>query len=271
MAQHVWAQPRKLSDNEDQVWRSRVVSRLDLLNRVNVVLSQGQPKDVYIRTDRHERYQDGIVSSLLTAFSLNKMPGYMPYSLEEYTTYDAVMQLTATMVTLPQLSPASEMSDSDESVDWMADDVFETDMPDETSDASPAPVVDIKDPTVKTYLWMGYGTALEIIYDEVFSSRTSSVEFVPLYIRLVLITESEPYVDRPMVAFRYADVEHLLTNTFVYSPHDDAHPYNCHDLIMMRLFDSIDLNIRGAGQQSLLEAERHRLQGIQFEHNLWSY
>jgi hypothetical protein len=269
-AQFNWAQPRKLAENEYQVWRSRVVSRLDLLNKVNKVLVDGLPKDGYVRTDRHERNQEGIIYALLQAYSLNKMPGYLPYRLEEYVTYEAVMQLTSTMVVVPT-APTTQEQDTADPFEDNVD--FDADFLDDTA-AEPmleGPKLDLSDATTRSYLWMGYGTVLEIIYDVVFSSRTSAVEFVPLYLRLVLVTETEPYIDRPMVAFRYDDVAHILHNTFVYSPHDDAHPYNCHDFIMMRLYDSMDLNIRGNSPQSLLEADKRRDAIILYEHNLWSY
>ncbi|MBX3102291.1 MAG: hypothetical protein KF690_07285 [Bacteroidetes bacterium] len=279
--ENLLAQPVPIIRDNGQFWRARTLSRIDLLNKQNHVLLHGLPEDIYVRADRPEKHQQGVSFALLRSYKENRMTGFDPVNLEKNLTYAQFMDQLSTIVDVPyglvpgadaDASGPEELPEEIEPLDpdeWSA---WEEDFSAGSEDAAPAaPKVDWQHPLVERYLWLGFNVVIEVLGDFGFDSHLSTAYYTPLFVRLVFIYDGEPAIDRPMVAFRYEDVEHIFKNIFVYSPHNDAVTINGHHFVKMQLFESIDINSQGFSAQNLLQAEKQRTRVILFEHNLWCY
>lgn len=250
--------------------------RLDLQDKRNSALAEGLLSDNYIATDSPFRYQRGLSAALLQGYKDIRFMGYEPDTLNKPLLYKDFLVRTVKLIDTPLPPDADELdtmaTDMEVQDDW--DLTFSDEMPD-IQDAADAQMTSSRETELSSeqaiLMTMGYSVVIELLEDQIFDKNKSSYIYVPQYVRLVFVSNVNGIGAMPMVAFKYKDIEHLLANTHWRNKHNDAASMNIKDVIRLRIFSSLILNLSGETVYSLKQAERKRRQLLDFEHHLWSF
>ena len=271
---------------EDHFWRRRVCQVIDLNEKENQHLKQGQLKlgtfyrpedlkDKFLfpaerKNDFQYKVNGGIVTALLTAFKAKKIEGYDPKNLDASIDYDAMMKIMMggpAPSTTPSTDPKSIESTPAETTE--EGDPDEEEIPEE--DAAEEDVIEASSNTesedealtqLKEYI--------EVIEDRIFDKNKSDMYYDIQYIIFTRVKEG--LEDNRVVAFRYDDkVKEVLNSTIWQNKQNDAEYRSMKEILEMRNFNSWINILSGNSPSSLEDSDKKRLQMVEFEHNLWEF
>lgn len=255
---------------DDHMWRKKVVSRIDLVEKVNEPLVYAETniytKGVYGETQ-------GIVNALINCFHDGKYIGYKPDSLTSPMTYDDFVNK------MNQIngSGSSGTTGTGDEVDPESGDEGETGDEfggEETDDSGSSDVVGGttgEDSRAKNQLIAPLETVLEIIEDRIFDKNRSDMYYDIQYIRLVWIDPSGAVPDANVICFNYKDVMACLEDSQWKNRFNDAEYRNMREIIELRLFHSYVVNVSGWEPNNLQQSDLRKNQMVEYEHHLWCY
>lgn len=257
---------------DDHMWRKKVVSRIDLTEKVNDPLVYAET-NIYTKGVYGETH--GIVNALINCFHDGKYIGYKPDSLTSPMTYDDFVN------SMNQINGGTSSSSSglggdesggDEGGDeGSADDEFGGE---ETDDSGSSDVVGGSggdDSRAKNQLIAPLETVLEIIEDRIFDKNRSDMYYDIQYIRLVWIDPSGAVPDKNVICFNYKDVMGCLEDTQWKNRFNDAEYRNMREIVELRLFHSYVVNVSGWEPNNLQQSDLRKNQMVEYEHHLWCY
>ncbi|MCB9232997.1 MAG: hypothetical protein H6581_15175 [Bacteroidia bacterium] len=252
--------PRK----DDHFQRNRVVSRVDLENKLNRPLIDATTPDLYAATGFE--HNQGIIAALIGGMKAGKYVGYDPTDLEKSLTWEDLVARSQ------DINGGTSGEDPWES-DPMEENLYDPEDPE--GDLNPE-----NDPFTDTFGSVTSGeevdlapleSVLEIIEDRILDKNRSEQIYDLQYLRLVWVDPGETLPDQHFVCFKYEDVMEVLENARWANKFNDAEDKNLREIFELRLFESYAINVSGRGVRSLPEAAFREQQLLEFEHNLWSY
>jgi hypothetical protein len=288
---------------EDQFWRKRVVQRLDLGEKINRPFIQ--PQSNYYRTsDSKYSGNNGIIQALIDGVKAGEYVAYHPDDWDQPLVYEDLFQRMQTFekdgggfgfeepmgeeaATLPA-DPFADPFASDGSEDPFAP--VETEDPFapideatgedtwETGFATEEPPVndDMGGPVSEsgggqTPDILSYEESLHIVEDWVFDKNRSMMEQKIDYFEVIWTDPMGVLPEKVLARFLWKDVESRLDNAQWKGRFNDAENRSIAEAIKLRMFHAYPISVGGVPISSLDEAERRRMEMIEFEHHLWSY
>jgi hypothetical protein len=286
---------------EDHLHRSRVRTRLDLMDKLNEPLAKVRAQtetEVYAPGGRYPHTQ-GLTAALLHSWLTAPQgqlpfPGYRPNRLEEPLSPTEVRQLlwtrspeyAAQMATdlARQELPTSEdnpegnaTAPDDYAYDYdygLDADPLSLEDTDPMTDPStnPGTTAQAEVPDFAPGMLLGTDVVLELVEDRIFDSAKGSETFAPRYLIIRSVNEmQEGKEDLAVVAFRWEDVRPLLAEVQWKNPHNDAEQRTALQILETRQFADNLLNVRGETMETLPLAQRRKDQLTAYEHHLWQY
>jgi hypothetical protein len=264
---------------EDHFWRRKVRRRVDLLEKINepmnktenAIYDEASKRYTSFQSDKYE-YRKGIKNALLDGFTVTKeIDGFDPDTLDKPLT--------------PMEFKARYAKESDEAETAVAGGDWETEEGDE-GDEEGEWDTNIEDESGKG----GGGDVLpgpgksgendytnippffDIIEDVIFDKNKSSIYYDIQYI-ILYVNKAGGAGAVPIVAYRYDDnlKKSILQKCQWKNRFNDAEYKNLQEVLELRMFNSILLNVSGIKPATLDEAEQRRVQLLEFEHNLWQF
>jgi hypothetical protein len=285
---------------EDHLHRSRVRTRLDLMDKLNEPLAKVRAQtETEVYTPGRYPHTQGLTAALLHSWLTAPQgqlpfPGYRPNRLEEPLSPTEVRQLLwtrspeyaaqlATELARQEL-PTSEDSPEDNTTapdDYAYDYGYDLDADPlalEDTDPSADPTTDpgataqAVVPDFAPGMLLGTDVVLELVEDRIFDKAKGTDTFAPRYLIIRSVNEmQEGKEDLAVVAFRWEDVRPLLAEVQWKNPHNDAEQRSALQILETRQFADNLLNVRGETMETLPLAQRRKDQLTAYEHQLWQY
>jgi hypothetical protein len=275
---------RAIPRAEDHFWRKKVLSRIDLTEKVNKPLVDDQPK-LYTQGADHFGNNQGLVVALINGFRDGKFIGYDPFMLHKEITFDQFIErckndcgMFKDTLNNPPNTDSPYTGDSSTDLGGDFDELFGKDEFKFSEDTLPPkqqlqdtmPQEKEKDITLKDQL-VNFETVIELIEDWIFDKNRSAMFYNTQYIRLICIDPSGALPEKAVIAFKYQDVIEVLDDTKYWNRWNDAEHRSIREALELRRFNSYIINLSDHKPNSLPEADYRKQQIIEFEHNLWSY
>ena len=278
---------RAIPRAEDHFWRKKVMSRIDLTEKVNKPLVYHEP-NLYTRGTDHFGNVDGMVYALVAGFRDGKYIGYNPDTLTKEITYD---QFVAHLMRFKAKEEGGEEGGEGDEEEGQSDiggdefgfgddfggfDDFGGDFGDfgadeETATTEQQDQLPQKEAKIDEEIMAGMETVIELIEDWIFDKNRSAMFYNTQYIRLIYVDPTGAIPDEAVIAFRYQDVMDILDDTKYRNRFNDAEHRSVREAIELRRFNSYIIDLSGDQPQSLIESDYRRNQILEFEHHLWSY
>lgn len=278
---------RAIPRAEDHFWRKKVMSRIDLTEKINKPLVYHQP-NLYTEGADHFGNTQGLVEALINGFRDGKFVGYNPDTLHKEITYDQFIQKLKKF-TQGQQTEESQEEDQGGQAETGGDlggdlggfEDFGGDFGDfgdfgfgeettteqqEQQDVLPQQKQDIDEETK-----FALETVIELIEDWIFDKNRSAMFYNTQYIRLIYVDPAGIIPDEAVIAFRYQDAFDVLDDTKYRNRWNDAEHRSVREAIELRRFNSYIINLSGDSPRTLVEADYRKQQILEFEHNLWTY
>jgi len=295
---------------EDHFWRKRVVQRLDLQEKINQPLVKAESNYYRASTGQYPQ-ADGIVRSLIEGIKAGDYMAYHPDDWEQKLTYEDLLarmrefeqagggfgyEEPTPSIESEEEGPALEDPfadpfapvDSDEDPfapveddewgsaggdDTRAGDTWETGFdPGEESTVNddlgrPAPAASGSyQPDM-----LAYEEHLHIVEDWIFDRNRSMMVQQVDYFEVIWTDPMGTLPEKVLARFLWEDVQEQLDQTQWKGRFNDAENRSIAEAIELRMFHAYPISVGGKPISSLEEAERRRLEMIEFEHHLWSY
>lgn len=238
--------------------------------------------------------RQGIVNALVNGLKDLKYPAYAPDTLSAPMTFDEMVaklqSIEEGVSGVEELPPPSEgggddfggddFGDFGGGFDDFGDDFgggFGDDFGDDFGDFGGEG--DLEDPAgggssgpaLSEELMTGMTTVIEVLEDRVFDKNKSDMYYDIHYIRLIWIDPLGQLPEKPIIAFKYDEVEDVLNDTQWKNFYNDAEYRSLKEIFELRLFHSFFVDVSGNPMVTLEEAEKRRQQMIEFEHHLWEF
>lgn len=258
---------------EDHFWRRKVRIRVDLLDKINKPQNEASIKiydensQVYSSSKDKYDYIEGIISALLTGYANGYMLGYSPDSLDAEVEFGQFRALY-NKYSAQGGEPAADESESEDD----SDDDWDDDSGDDGSDTKSAQASGdvLATPENASNEFTDITKYYDIIEDRIFDKNKSDMYYEPEYIVLYMNRLGSSPI--PIIAFRYEDVKDTVLNKCLWrNRFNDAEFKTLKEIIELRLFGSYVLQMSQYGSKTIDEADRLRLQMLEFEHNLWEF
>ncbi|MGQ9863241.1 MAG: hypothetical protein ACUVRD_01985 [Bacteroidia bacterium] len=269
---------------DDHFWRKKVVLTVDLREKLNRLITEGQTDyrlgDNYSQdpiTDKaHERYpnREGMIATLLANYKSGKYLAFNPVKLNQNLSYE---EFSAKMRKYVQETPIEDSGDEfgaggEEMSDEFGGDLGEEDDFGTAMDEAPATDAPSSSAAAKRDpLYKYVSTKFRIIEDRIFDKNKSDMYYDIQYICLVYVDPKGAQPDEDIVCFRYKDVMDVLDDTQWRNRYNDAEDRSMREIIELRRFQGFVTVLSGETIMSLNEAELRRQQMIEFEHHLWTF
>ena len=260
---------------EDHFWRRKVISRIDLTEKINEPLIAVENPSIYSNPAMGET--NGVIAALVNGLKSGKYLAYDPDSLNKSLTYDDVVAKAKKIE--GDFSEDDGWGDDeggfddfggDDDFDFGDDEGFD-DFGDDMGDDMGGDDGDIQQASSFDFELSPYESTLEFIEDRIFDKNRSDMVYDIQYIRLVWVDPGETLPDKLFCCFKYDDVLETLEDTQWKNKYNDAEYRNLREIFELRLFNSYILNVSGRGVRTLEESDFRRNQLLEFEHHLWSY
>ncbi len=257
---------------EDHFWRRRIVTRIDLIEKINQPLVHHA--STYYSDDSEYPETNGIVSSLINGVKEGKFAAYDPDKPSKAFTYEELVERMAEFE--QSLYAEEEELEEEEEVinddfgeeEWDFDDWNDGDW-EETNGATAGAEESYADQPLPD---LGpYEQVIHMIEDWIFDKGTSQMIQQPKMFEIIWSDPSEVLPEKVLCRFKWQDVEDQLEQTQWKNRFNDAETRTIKEVIAMRIFHGIIVEVGGQPVATLTEAERRRLEIVEFEHNLWSY
>ena len=246
--------------NDDRFWAKRVVMRLDLNEKINRPLIH-HASSYY----GHDKFAErkGVVAALISGLRRQEYLAYHPYDWNHTMDYAALLRR---MEAFEQaLSGENQQLDEKQLTEGGPDEWggFEDEWQEE--EQPKAPVVD-ELPDLSNYE-QSFHIVEDWIFNQVRSSLQQNIDFFE-----VIWTDPEGLLPEKVLArFRWEDVKEILARTEWKNRFNDAETRSVKEVMELRLFHAYLINFGGKPIRSLSEADRRKLEIIEFEHHLWNY
>ena len=255
--------------DEDHFWRSRIVTRIDLSEKINAPLVDVEPVDMY--TNSAFGSTRGIVAALFDGLKSGKYLAYDPDNLEQTLTYEDVKskydQIEGDEVDPWEIDEEDPDIDIDIDIDeYEIDEEFE-----EEFDGMYEEDVLTAAPGNEEIELAAFESVIELIEDKIMDKNRSDMVHDIQYIRIVWVDPGETLPDKNFMCLKYSDVVELLDDTKYNNKHNEAESRTAREVLDLRMFNSYVINVSGRGVRTMSETEYRRNQLNEFEHNLWSY
>lgn len=270
---------------EDHFWRRKVRMRVDLQEKVNkplesaigAIYDEDSKKRYSGDKDQYFMYRRGIINALLSGYANELVDGYSPDSLNNKMGY---MQFKAEYD--KQTSETGETGggggggddffgggDDFGGFDDFGGDGFDFDMEDEgVSDGGDDVIPMGEESGASQFDKMTKNFA--IIEDRIFDESKGSMYYDIQYI--ILSVNNAAGITTPIVAFKYEDVKDvILDKCWWRNTRNDAEFKTAKEIFEFRHFNYIIIDISGFPTLTVDEAEKRRLQLMEYEHNLWTF
>lgn len=266
--------PRK----DDHFWRRKVVSRIDLTEKVNEPLTLAESPGLYGNPDFGET--NGIIVALINGLESGKYLAYHPDSLNKQLSWDEVKAIAQKIEGSgdsggEDWDSGEEGFDDFDAGDDMGGDEFGDDFGDDMGgddlEGDNDPFAGGGDDSQGAFQIAPYETVLEFIEDRIFDKNRSDMIYDIQYLRLVWVDPAETLPDQLFVCFKYADLLSTLEDTQWKNKFNDAEYRNMREIFELRLFNSYIINVSGRGVRTLEISDFRRNQLVEFEHHLWCY
>ncbi len=254
--------------NDDRFWAKRVVMRLDLREKINRPLIHHASS--YYGQEKYVE-QKGLITALVNGLKRQEYLAYYPYDWEKTLDYKALLlrmeefeqALIGEGQSLDEMPLAS--GELDEfgiaEADWggFEDENLEeeTYIPASSAEALP----DLSN----------YEESFHIVEDWIFNKARGSMQQNIDFFEVIWTDPSGLLPEKVLARFRWADVKGILARTEWKNKFNDAETRSVKEVMELRIFHSYLISVGGVPVKSLPEAERRKLEMIEFEHHLWSY
>lgn len=268
---------------DDHFFRRRVLSRIDLQEKVNRPLIEKE-KGTYVASDSRYKYTQGIIEALVQGWREGKYLAYRPDSLHIEMKYpqfvEKINKKNGTVGTTTTGTDAAgggdefggdEFGGDDFGGDEFGGDEFGGDEFGGDAGTATTGTGDVA-AVPATQLDLGVlGYAMEIIEDRIFDKGRSDMVYDIKYIRLMYVDPDGKLAMEPMVAFSYRDVLETLDDTQWKNRFNDSENRSMREIFDLRLYNSFIVDVSGRQSNNLQESEQRKQQLIEMEHHLWSY
>lgn len=253
---------------EDKFWAKRVVVRIDLREKINRPLVQHASS--YYGMDKYAE-KKGMVSSLINGLKRKEYLAYHPYDWEQVLDYESLCKrmeefeqaLVGENESLDELVIASNSLDEfaiiEEEWGGFEDENMEEDVA-STSQASGA----LPDLT-------SYEESFHIIEDWIFNKARGNMQQNIDFFEVIWTDPSGLLPEKVLARFRWEDVKEILARTEWKNRFNDAEVRSIKEVMEMRIFHGYLISVGGEPVRSLAEADRRKLEIIEFESYLWSH
>jgi len=275
---------RAIPRAEDHFWRKKVMSRIDLTEKVNKPLVYHQP-NLYTEGADHFGNNQGLVEALINGFRDGKFIGYNPDTLHKEITYDQFIQKLKKFTQSPESQSDQQGGQADTGGELGGDfgdfGDFGGDFGDfgdlgfgggtETQTDQPQDVISQQKQDINEETRFALETVIELIEDWIFDKNRSAMFYNTQYVRLIYVDPAGVIPDEAVIAFKYQDAFDVLDDTKYQNRWNDAEHRSIREALELRRFNSYIINLSGDSPRSLVEADYRKHQIIEFEHNLWTY
>lgn len=254
---------------EDHFWRTRVISRIDLSEKINSPLIDVQSPELYPNTSTDRT--SGIVAALFNGLKNGKYLAHDPDDLAKTLTFaDVKAQYDQINSSIDIVDPweTEEIDLIDPDIDMEEFDLYDLE---EEGDGLFEEDVLAAAPNPDEMDLSAFESVLELIEDQIMDKNRSDMVHDIQYLRIVWVDPGETLPDKNFICLKYSDVVELLDNTLYSNKHNDAESRTAREVLDLRLFNSYVINVSGRGVRTMGESEYRRVQLNEFEHNLWSY
>ena len=263
---------------DDHFWRKKVILVLDLREKINEPLVKTQSGSSYVKGSdkRFGTRTQGMINALVEAWQQGKFTAYkadgdsLHRSLTFSEFYANVQKLNG--------GPAAEATPAETSEEPTegGEEDFGDFEGDELSGDEAAPAEEGGDgvATASTNLneFLGNLTyRMELVEDRIFDKGRGVMVHDIEYIRLIWVDPDGKTSDRNVVAFKYDDILSVLEETQWKNRFNDAEDRSIREIFDQRLFNGTVASVGLNTPNTLKDADRRRVQMIEFEHHLWSY
>jgi hypothetical protein len=270
---------------EDHFHRRKILMRIDLREKLNrpIIHRQGSTYDA---ASNSFRYNQGLISALLSAYESGEVMGYVPDTLSQPLTWDAFAAAFRRVGTSPEAQRAEAEAFPTEPSEpgFGFGDETGLDFPDET-DFEPEPTDNLsfvnaagnpRDASGFTAedrqnMVASFASYIEVVEDRIFDRNRSDMYHDVQYVRLVYVDPEGILPDRAFVSFRYQDLSDLLANTRCNNRWNDAEYRSMRETFDQRSFHAFIISISGNDMLTLDQSAQHQQRLTEFEHNLWEY
>jgi len=295
---------------EDHFWRKRVVQRLDLGEKINQPLVQAE-SNYYRASGSKFPEADGIVRSLINGLKTGEYVAYHPEDWDHQLNYEDIMarmrefEQAGGGFGFEEPAPEGESSEEGpepedpfadpfapvdgeedpfapmEDDDWDSgegDDLREEDTWETGFDTGEAPSVndDMGGPATSSSGgyepdMLAYEESFHIVEDWIFDRNRSMMVQQIDYFEVIWTDPMGTLPEKILARFLWEDVKEQLDHTQWKGRFNDAENRSIAEAIELRIFHAYPISVGGEPISTLEEAEKRRLEMIEFEHHLWSY
>ncbi len=235
---------------EDHFYKRLVVQRMDLDEKIN------RPFRGVLRHPSDQGGANGLVQTLLSALEEGAIKAYDPDDLSRAMSYEEVVRRMKSFEQALRGSPILDdyayLPDSLETDD---SDILnlDADMEEENKDLGP------------------YESVVQWTEDWIFDKNRGVMVKQIRHIQLIWTDPGETLPEKYLAVFEYGEAREVLEEARWHNRFNDAEHRSLKEAFDLRLFHSYIINVSGNGVRELAEAEKRRLQLVEFEHHLWSY
>ncbi len=263
---------------DDHFWRRRVILVLNLREKINNPLVEVEPGSYVKGADkRFGTRTQGMVNSLVSGWKEGKYTAFKGEgdSLHRTITYSefaaSVQKLNGGPA--PDAAPVESTEGGEEGTDDGDFGDFESEG-DEFGGGDGAGGEEATDGVATGGAELDLGNLtyrMELIEDRIFDKGRGVMVHDIEFIRLVWVDPDGKVSDRNVVAFKYDDILSVLEVTQWKNRFNDAEDRNIREIFDQRIFNGNVVSVSRNSPNTLQDADRRRVQMIEFEHHLWSY
>lgn len=256
---------------EDHFWRKRVRMRVDLKEKVNQPLAEAVPQLYDQRSltlnsmrDRVE-YRQGMIPALIEAYANGMITGYGADTLDNELEFPHFVVLYDKRTSEKAAADTDGLGESEEPVEgeWIEEEEEEGVelISEEWSE-------NYQQVARQQQRFADIENYFDVIEGRIFDKKKSAMAYDLDYI--TLYAKGANGVSTPIVSFRYDDVARVVLDRCQWrNRHNDAECRSLKEIFELRLFSGYVINVSGSEPKTAHEAEKRRLQMLEFEHNLW--
>lgn len=260
---------------QDHFWRKRIVTRIDLGEKINQPLVHHA--STYYADDSYYAETDGIVVALINGLKEGKYLAYHPDKPKESLSFEDLMDRVEEF---EQATYAEEEEFAEDEAEVINDDFGPAAEEWDFDDFNDEEWEEIEDPTGGADLPASdqplpdlgpYEVVIHMIEDWIFDRQNSRMIQQPKMFEIIWSDPAELLPEKVLCRFKWQDVQDQLDQTQWKNRFNDAETRSIREVLAMRIFHGIIVEVGGQPVASLSEAEKRRLEIVEFEHNLWSY
>lgn len=254
--------------DEDRFWAKRAVVRLDLREKINRPLVHHA--SAYYGMDKYAE-KNGMVSSLINGLKRKEYLAYHPYDWEQTLDYESLLRRMEEFEQAMQ----GESQNLDETIvasNGLDEFGLETEewggFEDENlvEEVTPLNSVEKDLPDLSNF-----EESIHIVEDWIFNKARGSMQQNIDFFEVIWTDPSGLLPEKVLARFRWEDVKDILARSEWKNRFNDAETRSIKEVMELRIFHGYLISVGGEPIKSLSEAERRKLEMIEFEHHLWSY